>query len=149
VKTVHSTITNRNIPDNNSETLISKITVVSYEMDSFGHVNNAVFLNYLEKARGDFLLAKGLKFKDFSRWNAFPLVVKVNLEYKFPAFADDELLIKGWVIASTATSFTMHYEIFNQNKRLLLTGETFHVFVDKNNRPTRIPKEFKENFLAQ
>jgi YbgC/YbaW family acyl-CoA thioester hydrolase len=116
-------------------------------MDSFGHVNNAVFLNYLEKARGDFLLAKGLKFNDFFKWNAFPLVVKVNLEYKYPAYADDRLLIKGKVIAHTATSFTMHYEITNQDNRLVLVGETFHVFVDKNNRPTRIPKEFKENFL--
>jgi len=41
------------------DTLISHHRVASYELDSFGHVNNAVFLNYLEKARCDFLRARG------------------------------------------------------------------------------------------
>ena len=30
-------------------------TVAGYELDSFGHVNNAVYLNYLEQARWDIL----------------------------------------------------------------------------------------------
>ncbi len=45
--------------------LVSYHTVTSYELDSFGHVNNAVFLNYLEKARCDFMTLKGLRFDDF------------------------------------------------------------------------------------
>ena len=41
------------------------IKVRSYELDSFGHVNNANFLNYLEAARGNFLEEYGLSFKHF------------------------------------------------------------------------------------
>lgn len=131
-----------------TDLLTSTVTVASYELDSFGHVNNAVFLNYLEKARCDFMRHKGLKFDDFFQWNKFPLVVRVNLEYKFPAKTDDVLDIEGWINSHTATSFTMQYKVTNRDSlRVVLTGETVHVFVDGNNRPCRIPEPFKIKFL--
>jgi YbgC/YbaW family acyl-CoA thioester hydrolase len=130
------------------EILKSSLRVASYEMDSFGHVNNAVFLNYLEKARCDFMTLKGLEFNDFFKWHKYPVVVRARLEYKYPAAADDQLLIRGWISHHTKASFTLQYEITNQdNGKLILTAETFHVFVDDNNRPVRIPEEFREKFL--
>ncbi len=139
-------ITTANSQD--KDILTSYLTVASYEMDSFGHVNNAVFLNYLEKARCDFMIAKGLAFKDFFTWDRYPVVVRAHVEYKFPAQADDHLLIKGWIRLHTATSFTLQYEITNQdNGKLVLTGETVHVFVDGKNHPCRIPSEFSRKFL--
>ena len=135
--------------NDSSEILTSTIHVASYELDSFGHVNNATFLNYLEKARGDFLQARGLSFHDFFKWNRFPVVIRVRADYKFPARAEDSLLVKGWITASSPISFTLTYEITNQDDRLVLSGETVHVFVDgKTNRPSRVPSEFKEKFLA-
>ncbi|MDQ1355085.1 MAG: acyl-CoA thioester hydrolase [Acidobacteriota bacterium] len=132
--------------------LESHHTVASYELDSFGHVNNAVFLNYLEKARCDFMTLKGLHFDDFFKWHRYPLVARAALEYKHPAKAGDKLLIKGWITKHTATSFTMQYEILHpcggdNGDRLILTAETFHVFVDDNNRPARIPEEFLKKFI--
>ncbi len=132
------------------EILESRLTVASYELDSFGHVNNAVFLNYLEKARCDFMILKGLCFDDFFKWHRYPVVVRASLEFKYPAKAGDRLLIKGWISRHTAASFTLQYEIFNQDThRLILTGETFHVFVDDNNRPSRHPEEFYKKFIAK
>jgi YbgC/YbaW family acyl-CoA thioester hydrolase len=76
------------------------------------------------------------------------VVVRAHLEYKYPAAADDQLLVRGWISHHTKTSFTLQYEITNQDSgKLILTAETFHVFVDDNNRPVRIPEEFKNKFL--
>jgi acyl-CoA thioester hydrolase len=131
------------------EILTSLHTVTSYEMDSFGHVNNAVFLNYLEKARCDFMTLKGLHLNDFFKWHRYPVVVRAHLEYKQPAAAEDRLVIKGWFSHHSKASFTLQYQIINQDTgQLILTGETRHVFVDDNNRPARIPEEFKEKFLG-
>jgi len=133
------------------EILESLHTVASYELDSFGHVNNAVFLNYLEKARCDFMTFKGLSFDDFFKWRRYPVVARAALEYKHPAKTGDKLLINGWITKHTAASFTMQYEIIHQyggGDRVILTAETFHVFVDDNNRPARIPEEFFKRFIA-
>jgi acyl-CoA thioester hydrolase len=132
------------------EILESFHTVSSYELDSFGHVNNSVFLNYLEKARCDYMELKGMGFYDFLRWHRFPVVARATLNYKKPAYAGDRLIIKGCISAHTKTSFTMKYRITcskDGKEQLVLEGETFHVFVDDNNRPSRIPEEFFENFI--
>lgn len=122
--------------------------VSSYELDSFGHVNNAVFLNYLEKARCQYLTQKGISFSHFAQWQMFPVVTKAVLEFKAPAKADDCLQIKGWVAGHTAISFTMKYEITNEkSNQLILIGETIHVFINQNNRPIRIPGEFHRKFI--
>ena len=34
----------------------------SYECDAYGHVNNAVYLNYLEVARHEFMRHAGIRF---------------------------------------------------------------------------------------
>jgi acyl-CoA thioester hydrolase len=123
--------------------------VSSYELDSFGHVNNAVFLNYLEKARCQYLTHRGISFNHFAQWQMFPVVTKAVLEYKAPAKADDCLHIKGWVAAHTAVSFTMKYEITNrETNKLILKGETVHVFINERNRPIRIPQEFYRKFIG-
>ena len=124
-------------------------TVSSYELDSFGHVNNAVFLNFLEKARCQFLIQKGIDFNQFARWQMYPVVIKAVLEFKAPAKAHDCLQIKGWVAAHTAISFTMKYEITHEeSKILILKGETVHVFINQDNKPIRVPKQFYQKFIA-
>ena len=130
------------------EILRSSHTVMSYELDAFGHVNNAVYLNYLEKARNDFMIAKGLGFNDFFRWKKFPVVIRAALEFKRPARAGDRLMINGWISDHTTTGFTLAYEIWNDSgSQLILRGETVHVFIDGGSRPTRIPSEFSEKFI--
>ena len=133
------------------EILKSFHTVMSFELDAFGHVNNAVYLNYLEKARNDFMIAKGLGFNDFFKWKKFPVLIRAVLEFKNPARAGDHLLIHGWISDHSATGFTLTYEIWDEAaapaSRLILKGATAHVFVDESNRPTRIPSEFNEKFI--
>lgn len=128
----------------------SSHTVMSYELDSFGHVNNAVYLNYLEKARNDFMIQKGLDFYDFFKWKLYPVVMRSTIDYKIPARAGDQLEIFGQITKHTATSFTLYYEIMeNRSQKLIATGETVHVFINDNNRPSRIPPEFFEKFIKQ
>lgn len=121
--------------------------VRSYELDSFGHVNNAVFLNYLEYAREEFLRQKGLSFDSFNQWKAFPYVIKINIEYKSQAKGNDLLEIRGHIPRWTRTRFTMEKEIFNlTTNRLAAKAEVVLVFVNERSRPVAIPKEFREKY---
>jgi len=130
-----------------SPALKTQIRVRSYELDSFGHVNNAVFLNYLEYGRGEFMSQRGLSFNDFQRWKAFPYVIKVMIEYKAPAFYNDLLEISGEIIRWSRTSFTLAKKIFNQTtNKLAATAEVTLVFVNEKQRPTAIPQEFRDKF---
>lgn len=132
------------------EVLESRHTVVSYELDAFGHVNNAVYLNYFEKARNDFLNARGLSFNDFFSWQAFPVLISASLEFISPARAGDRLLILGLASSSSRARFAIKYEISEEeNDRLVCRGETVHVFIDQNSRPLAVPAEFRRRFLEK
>ncbi len=123
---------------------------MSYELDSFGHVNNAVYLNYFEKARNDFMIQKGLDFYDFFKWKLYPVVMRSIIDYKVPARAGDKLEITGKVTKHTTTSFTLEYKIIeNKSQKLIATGETLHVFINDNNRPSRIPQDFFDKFIKR
>jgi hypothetical protein len=50
------------------------LTVRPYECDSYGHVNHAVYVNYLEHARMQFLLAAGFDFKGLVAAGFFMIV---------------------------------------------------------------------------
>jgi YbgC/YbaW family acyl-CoA thioester hydrolase len=125
----------------------TQIRVRSYELDAFGHVNNAVFLNYLEYAREEFLWQKGLSFAAFKNWQAFPYVVKINIQYKSPAKSGELLEIRGSIPRWTRTSFTMEKEIFNlSTNRLAAKAEVVLAFVNERERPVAIPAEFREKY---
>ncbi len=138
------------MPDSVYPPLLARHRVKSYELDSFGHVNNAVYLNLFEGARNEFLLQRGLHFGDFAAWQAHPIVAEAQVQYKRPAFADDALLIHGFVSQAGSASFVIQYRIERETDReLIATGSTRMAFVDYGGKPTRIPAVFRDKFIAR
>ena len=88
-----------------------RIKVRSHDLDSFGHVNNAVYFNYLEEARCEYLEQRGLSFNNFHEWQAFAFVVSAEIRYKAPAKYGDILNIRGAFSSMRRTSFAINYEI--------------------------------------
>lgn len=85
-------------------------------MDAFGHVNNVVYLRYLEEARIDFMfrlagesvLSSGAEvpFKGGS------VVARHEIDYLRPLFHRHEpVTIETWVTKLNAASATLAYEI--------------------------------------
>ena len=124
--------------------MVATHQVRSYELDSFGHVNNAVFLNYLEYARTEYLLQRGLSFRDFFKWNAIPYVTLVKMQFKSSARVHDMLEIYGEISEWRKIQFTIHYEIMNlSSKKLSLIADVHFAFVNREERPVAIPEEFR------
>lgn len=124
----------------------TELVVRSYEMDSFGHVNNAVYLNYLEAARCDCLNQVGLSFNDFARWGAIPVVAEAHLHYKAPAYADEVLTVKTTMAQLRRASFLMRFEIVKKDGTLVLDASMEFLFLTPDGKPTRIPAAFSEAF---
>jgi len=121
------------------------IKVRSYELDSFGHVNNAVYFNYLEFARCEYMQQRGLSFDDFHKWNIYPYVTRSEIVYKSPAQVDNLLEIRGQITEWRKVGFTLEYEVQNKSTgRLCATAKMGFVFVDADKKPTRIPAPFRE-----
>ena len=114
------------------------LKVRSYECDSYGHVNNANYLNYLEFARWEFLKDVGFDYSAMLEAGYGIYVARVEIDYKKSAFADDELLIKSWAIKKGAVSGIIAQEI-RRGDDLLVEAKVTWAFVDSNGMPTKIP----------
>ena len=130
--------------------LIACVRVRTYELDSFGHVNNAAYLNYLEEARSEYLKQMGLSFQDFARLGVQLVIVESHLYYKSPARYGDEIEISGNTRDVRPASALIDYTLTEiRSGRLIATAITKGAFVDAiSGRPVRAPEAFRAAFLA-
>ena len=70
-----------------------KFVVRDYECDLQGVVNNANYQHYLEHARHEFLISKGVSFVLLHEEGIDLIVTKVEIEYKYPLRSRDEFLV--------------------------------------------------------
>ncbi|WP_329457839.1 acyl-CoA thioesterase [Streptomyces sp. NBC_01497] len=123
------------------------------DMDAFGHVNNVVFLRYLEEARIDFMfrLAPGDGSASFSGGS---VVARHEIDYKLPLVHRYEPVpIELWVTEVKAASLTVAYEVKDVAsedgpERVYVRASTVVVPFDLDaQRPRRITAE--EKFFLQ
>ncbi len=117
--------------------------VRTYECDSYGHVNNAVYLNYLEYARMDYLRQIGFKYESFVEAGFFIYVSHVDIFYKSSARFGDTLTIESEPIKFGAVSGTIRQTVMLGDGTICAQAEvTWASVSSKNGRPTKIPQEF-------
>jgi YbgC/YbaW family acyl-CoA thioester hydrolase len=68
-----------------------QLTVRGYELDSFGHVNHAIYLRYLEHARWEMLAQEGITLSFLEERKRWPIIRKIEAEYLKPAFMGEVL----------------------------------------------------------
>jgi acyl-CoA thioester hydrolase len=70
-----------------------EFTVRDYECDIQGVVNNANYQHYLEHARHEFLVSKGISFSSLHEEGIDLVVTRVEIDYKYPLRSRDKFLV--------------------------------------------------------
>ena len=120
---------------------VRSLTVRTYECDSYNHVNNANYLNYLEFARCEFLKDAGFDYAGALAAGYGTYVARIEIDYKKPAFADDVLSIRSWLVKRGAVSGVFAQEISRGADVIALARVTW-AFVNALGQPVRIPAEW-------
>ncbi|BAY34789.1 hypothetical protein NIES2107_66960 [Nostoc carneum NIES-2107] len=126
------------------------LRVRHYEMDALGHVNNAVYQNYLEQAAIEHSEHLGLSFDVYKESGGVFVMRRVEIDYLRPAVAGDTLEVTTWLREIRGTRCFRLYEIRKQHQdELLVTAEAMWVWVDaKTMRPRPIPTMMLDKFSA-
>jgi acyl-CoA thioester hydrolase len=116
------------------------------ETDRMGFCYYGNYAQYFEVARVESLRSLGFSYKKLEDQGILLPVVSFNIEYKKPAFYDDELIIKCNVRELPSVKITFDYETY-RGDTLLNEASTTLVFVkSEDNKPTRIPQELFTKF---
>jgi len=70
-----------------------EFSVRDYECDLQGIVNNANYQHYLEHARHEFLLSKGISFEDLHSKGLDLIITRVEIDYKYPLRSRDKFIV--------------------------------------------------------
>ncbi|HSX96069.1 MAG TPA: thioesterase family protein [Streptomyces sp.] len=113
------------------------------DMDAYGHVNNVVFLRYLEEARIDFLFRPEKDFKQGS------VVARHEIDYKRQLVHRHKPVdVELWVTEIRAASFTITYEVKDPEQVYVRASTVIVPFDFATQRPRRITAEERE-FLEE
>jgi acyl-CoA thioester hydrolase len=120
------------------------------DCDPLGHVNNAVYLTYLEQARIVLWRAQiGLFWsrraaEGLPRGEGF-ILARVEIDFRAQAYDGDELEVRLGLAGFGRTSATYDYEIVNtQAGELIATARTVQVWFDYDGgKPVPITDDLK------
>jgi len=118
---------------------------VSYAECTVGnHVYHSRYLDWLEAARGEFIRTLGATVLQWQERDVIFPVIEARLRYKSPARYDDLLAIEVWPTAIERVRLNFAHRIVNQDGKLILEAETFHVCAGANEKPKRLPPELAD-----
>ncbi|MBB3040943.1 acyl-CoA thioesterase [Nocardioides sp. LMS-CY] len=120
------------------------------DLDPLGHINNVVYVDYLQEARVDMLRTHG-PAASTGELAEGTVVVRHEVTYVSPLhFGDRPVSIESWVTQIRAASFTLAYEIFHEDaagdRQVYLRATTVLTpYVFATERPRRLRDEERES----
>lgn len=112
-----------------------KLQVRDYECDLQGIVNNAIYQNYLEHCRHKFLNSVGLDFVQLHNDGIDAVVIKAELDYKFPLRPGDDFLIRLKIKRQGRLRVIFDQQIIRKADEKLMVNARITAVLTRNNRP--------------
>ena len=112
-----------------------KFIVRYYECDLQGVVNNANYQHYLEHARHEFLISRGVSFFELHNEGIDLIVTKVEIEYKFPLKSRDEFIVTVTIQREGNARILFIHEIFRLPDLKLIVKASVTGVATKKGRP--------------
>lgn len=120
------------------------IEVLPGDIDELGHVNNVVYLRWVQDAAVAHWNARAA---EADRESLFWVVRRHEIDYVRPAFLDTDVLARTWVGTASRREFERHTELVRADGRVLVRARTVWVPVDRDTlRPTDVSPRVRERF---
>ena len=113
------------------------------DLDAFRHVNNAVFLSYIEDARHALIRRWNLDYESKSI-----IAASIKIDYLKQVTHPSDLIIGQRVVRIGNTSFDIEAVVFEKNENIAVCKSlvTCVAFDFKSNKPVKVHSEIKEDY---
>lgn len=119
--------------------------VRDYECDMEGIVNNAVYMNYMEHARHEFLNSIGINFAEMTARGIIMIVTRAEMEYKSSLRSGDTFTVCINIERESKLRVTFVQDIFSSDGKLVLKGRVTGTAVNSKGRP-EMPEFLQQAF---
>jgi len=123
-------------------------SIYTYQIDFIGHVNNIVYVQWLENARIKLIEAMGLTITEIAQEDEIlPIITETDIKYKKPFYLSNEVHVEVWVSEMFNISSNFRFRFLNEKEEVCAVAQQKVLFIDKaTQRPSRKIVKYKENF---
>ncbi|WP_297090966.1 thioesterase family protein [uncultured Draconibacterium sp.] len=128
--------------------------IYTYHIDFVGHVNNIIYVQWLENARVKLIEAMGLSIDELAAEDdILPIITETNIQYKKPFFLSNEVHVEVWVSEMFNVSANFKFRFLNEKGEICSSAQQKVLFIDRaSQRPSRKIVKYKtyfESFLLK
>ena len=126
-----------------------EMAVRDYECDLQGVVNNAVYQNYLEHARHEYLKTLGIDFAALTAQGINLVVTRVEIDYKTSLTSGDTFVVEVTMERTSPVRITFLQTIYRQpDHKLIVKAQVTGTAIATNGRP-KLPPELTAYLASQ
>ncbi len=129
---------------NRDYTHVTEFGVRDYECDIQGVVNNANYQHYLEHARHEFLISKGISFSALHNEGIDLIVSRIEINYKYPLKSHDRFVVKSDIQKEGNVRLVFIQDIYRQPDEKLIVQAKVTGAAVKNGKPIRPGEIFEK-----
>jgi len=122
------------------------LTVGPADIDAYQHVNNAVYVEWCDRAAWHHSAALGLPIERCLELDRGMAVIRTTIEYLRPALVDEVITIATWLLpAESRLCVRRHFQIFRRADEATLARAQidYACIVLSSGKPSRWPAEFR------
>jgi len=109
--------------------------VRDYELDLQGIVNNAVYQNYLEHTRHEYLNSKGVNFNPLHQEGYDAVVIRAEIDYKKSLTTGNTFIVKVGVQREGRLRLVFNQQIIRTDDNAVILNAKIITVCIYNNRP--------------
>jgi len=125
------------------------LPIYPFHIDAMGHVNNIVYVQWMEIGRVKLLDAIEMPIDGVIKEGFAPVLIETNIRYKVPLYLGDRVTASIWLSQLRSASAVMSFEFCNQNGEIAAVGTQRGLFIDlTSKKPKRLTEEIRDRFAT-
>jgi acyl-CoA thioester hydrolase len=128
---------------------LTRLVVGASDIDAYRHVNNAVYVTWLDRAAWEHSAQLGLPIERCLELDRGMAVLRTVLVYLRPALLDDSIVVATWLLPTDARlRARRRFQVRREHDgETLLRAEIEYACIElSTGRPARSPPEFRERY---
>jgi YbgC/YbaW family acyl-CoA thioester hydrolase len=118
----------------NAKKFTYELIIKENHLDSFGHVNNAVYLQILEEARWEFITQYGYGLEEIQKIGKGPVILEINLKFIKELKLREKIKIETQCIEVQTKVLHLEQKITNDKEEICTFALFILGFFDLNKR---------------
>ncbi len=117
-----------------------EVRVYYEDTDFSGYVYHAAYLKFFERARTEWLRARGFQHSELIEKGLFFVARRMEISFDRPAHIDDLLTVETRITGSTGARLLLEQDL-RRGEALLVSVKIEIVMLNKDGHPVRLPPE--------